>query len=185
MQSNIEASMDEVRAGEFFQSKHNNLYQVITVATHAETRQKLVVYQELFGTFSVYALPIEIFFSDFIKQSEPKLQVDSTKKTVEQKSTEMREEQQDSKVKPQRDKLDNKYCFIDENPKTLMDFLDATTDQERLNILHQMQSYIDSYTLDSITVSLDYVPYGTSLDERFYSVCKYLEMKINYESRRK
>lgn len=69
-------------------------------------------------------------------------------------------------------------------PKTLTDFLDAETAQEKLEILGQMRSYIDEFTLDSMAVCLDYVPSGTSIEERYYSICKFLEMKINYESKR-
>ena len=69
-------------------------------------------------------------------------------------------------------------------PKTLTDFLDAETAQEKLEILGQMRSYIDEFTLDSMAVCLDYVPSGTSIEERYYSICKFLDMKINYESKR-
>lgn len=77
------------------------------------------------------------------------------------------------------------YRFIDATPKTLTDFLDADTDTKRLEILHQMRTYIDDFTIDSIAVSLDYVPNGDSIEERYHSICKYLDMKINYESKRK
>lgn len=68
--------------------------------------------------------------------------------------------------------------------RTLSDFLDAKTVQEKLDILGQMRNYVDEFTLDSMAVCLDYVPSGTSIEERYYSICRFLEMKINYESKR-
>ena len=62
------------RPGEKYLHFKNKLYQIIAIAQHAETGEKMVVYQALYGTFQTYVLPWFIFVSSGDKQKYPQAQ---------------------------------------------------------------------------------------------------------------
>lgn len=144
------------RSGEQYLHFKQNLYQVITVAEHSETGEKLVIYQALYGDFKIYARPLQMFISPVDREKYPQVQQRYRFQLAEKHKTETV-----SSIK--EDSAEQKKSAEDK----LMEFFDAETMEEKYKILVDMQEEINDHMINNMAVVLDVVIEEGPLERRY------------------
>ena len=174
-------------AGQIYKHFKNKLYQIVAVATHSETKEKMVVYQGLYGDFGVYVRPYDMFMSevDHIKYPEvaQKYRFECVG-VIGQEISEANIENQIEVCKEESKEVEPVVEVNDEvaNPD-LMAFLDAETYEEKKELLVAMRPRITDRLINDIAVSLAVIVEVGDLEQRFrsllYCVSKLDEYEVN------
>ena len=173
------------RPQEIYRHFKGNLYQIVTLAIHSETREELVVYQALYGDYKVYARPLSMFMEEVDRQKYPDvLQKYRFEKVSAAKAAEKQpgqEENGNSHVIPEAamqgtreekgTKQDSGPLPQDDEESALdpqvMEFLDADTYEERLNILASMRHRITDDMINTMAISVDLEIEDGEIEERY------------------
>ncbi len=59
------------RPQEMYRHFKGNLYQIRCIAKHSETRELMVVYQAMYGTFEIFARPLAMFMEEVDREKYP------------------------------------------------------------------------------------------------------------------
>ncbi len=63
--------MQEIYSGRRYRHFKGGLYQVVLIARHSETQERMVVYQALYGDYGFYVRPYEMFASPVKRDKYP------------------------------------------------------------------------------------------------------------------
>lgn len=185
--------------GTFYRHFKNKLYQVIAVATHSETGEKMVVYQALYGDYQVYVRPLEMFISPVDRKKYPDAvqeyrfeqvfpgQMDKLEKNGNEPAAENSEDRGYAAAVENNAEYDNKNQPEEEamGHEWLEHFLDADRLEDRLAVLKQMEGHVTQRELDCIFLSLDLQPEtGKTKTEQISALRRHIQLLRRYDGGR-
>lgn len=151
--------------GGFYKHFKGKLYQVKGIAYHSETKEKMVVYQALYGSFSMYVRPFDMFMSEVDHNKYPQVQQKYRFEQVE--LADDTEDIQEEQVNPY-----------------LLQFLDAESYTEKLNVLAACRDKLDDKLINAMAASMEIeVPEGT-INQRYASLQSCIRTHVKYEGSR-
>ncbi len=196
------------RPGEFYKHFKDKLYQIITVATHTQTEELIVIYQALYGDFGSYARPLEEFMSEVdrvkypeVKQQyrfeqidlKPSIQNSKTEEVRKINSPEVLDTQKVSntlEIPVKNAALEankDSECEIAEEGSVnsvLLDFLDAESYSKKLEVLIINKKHLDDRLINDMAVALDCAVNEGPIENRIQELINCLEAMRRFEDRR-
>lgn len=178
-----------VCAGQLYKHFKDKLYQVVTVAIHSETGEKLVIYQKLYDDYKVYARPYDMFLSEVDHVKYPDVSqkyrfelVNATNNTDNERST--KPEISVAEVHDMIKETVNTEKVPDDVNKHLMEFLDAHTFEEKKRILVSIKNEINDRLIDDMAASIDVTVEAGDIEERYHSLMNCINTRAKYEVNR-
>lgn len=185
------------KSGELYRHFKNKMYQVVTIATHSETREKMVIYQALYGDYEVYARPLEMFVSEVdhvkypdVKQKYRFEKIEREELTQDAKTAKVAEVAPTGQVRAGMTHMEKTVSATDKvqlesgvNPK-LLAFLDADDMEKKYDILLTMRNEIDDQLINNMAVTLDVVIPDGDVQDRYEQLKNCIKTKQRYEIER-
>ena len=202
------------QAGEIYQHFKGKLYRIVTLATHTETGEQLVIYQALYGEFQVFARPLSMFLDKVdakkypdaagkdrfmrIPMAEaaavPQPAAAPSENPVEPQSAAAPSEnpvESRPAAAPSENPVESQSAAApSENPiepqpdPGLLAFLDADSYEEKLEVFASLEGRVDLHLLNAIAASLDLELSEGSLEEQYDTLKNCLMTLERYECNR-
>ncbi|MDE7321436.1 MAG: DUF1653 domain-containing protein [Lachnospiraceae bacterium] len=158
------------RPQEIYRHFKGNIYQIITLARHSETGVKMVVYQQLYAPYEVYARPLEMFMSRIDTRKYPNEKQTYRFEKLDVRGEECTEKNRETSAETLsrilgRGKKEMQAAAAEEKSVEhaeengldpgLLAFLDADSYEKKLQILSSLHPRITDAMIDTMAVSLD------------------------------
>lgn len=178
---------------EIYKHFKGNLYRIVAMAQHSETGEQLVVYQALYGDYQVYARPLPMFLEKVDRSKYPnatqEYRFELCQELIQQPETE-KPQPETKEMQPETERLQSEM----EEPQSpeaelhldplVLEFLDAGSYDERLNILAALHHRITDEMLNIMAMAVDIELGEGNVEERFEEFKNCLLTFEKYESNR-
>lgn len=181
--------------GGFYRHFKNKLYQVKGTAIHSETKEKMVIYQGLYGSYEMYVRPYDMFLSevdhikypDVVQKYRFELIDIKTGKSLEadyEENNQNMESEKSEESEELEESEESEKSEESEEDSKLIRFLDAYDYKEKLDILTSMRGELNDGLIDIMAESIEVaVPEG-DITDRYNSLRKCLMAHTKYEGLR-
>ena len=188
--------MDRPRPQEIYRHFKGNLYQVIAIATHSETREEMVVYQALYGDYKFYVRPLDMFMSKVDRKKYPnadqeyrfeKVSLSDSGNEKQADETSIAREEfrkhpyEESKIMSKSVSEEASDLNID---PLVIEFLDADLAVDKNAILSKLRPVITNDMIDVMAMSLGVVINEGDVYDRFNELRTCLSTIEKFESSR-
>lgn len=155
---------------EIYRHFKGNVYQIITIARHSETKIKMVVYQQLYAPYEIYVRPLDMFMSKIDTKKYPnekqifrfeRIDIrgedrveppkESSAETLNRILSRGKKEPESAASAPKADTKEEEFTL----DPGLVEFLDADSYEKKLQILSSLHNRITDAMIDTMAVSLD------------------------------
>lgn len=173
------------KPGQLYNHFKNKPYQVITVATHADTREEMVVYQALYGDYKCYIRPLESFLSevDHVKYPDVKQKYRFELWSPASEPAVVSNHEMDSVVNQEQKETNDGSENVSVN-EILIKFLDSQSFYKKLEVITSNRKYMNDRLINDMAVSLDCTVDEGPLDQRIQGLITCLQAMCRFEDKR-
>lgn len=183
---------------EMYRHFKGNIYQIRCLAKHSENGEMMVVYQAMYDTFQIYVRPLAMFMEevDFEKYPDARQQyrfellqdseLVSGSRAAEESvsgSQAVEEPVKESDAGPEGTEGAEEMQQLNIDP-LVMEFLEADTYEQRLNILAALRSRITDEMINTMAMAVDLEIKEGDVEERYEELKSCLLTFEKYECNR-
>lgn len=199
---------------EMYRHFKGNIYQIRCLARHSETGEMMVVYQAMYDTFQIYVRPLDMFMEEVDRVKYPGTKqryrfellqdMDDTSlsdrthnyvsaensgqvEATAQADTSERVETSAQSIAPEQTENSVRAAESEEQVNIdplVMDFLDADTYEQRLNILAALRDRVTDDMINTMAVAVDLEIKEGSIEDRYEELRRCLLTFEKYECNR-
>ena len=183
---------------ELYRHFKDKLYQIVTIATHSETREEMVVYQALYGDYKVYVRPLDMFMSEVDRAKYPDVKqkmrfekvtpseetpAKATQVSLEPEKKPMFNFKPTEKSVIMEKSVDEEAQELNLDPRVIQ-FMDADLASEKNDILSKLRPIITNDMIDIMAMSVGVVVNEGDVYDRYNDLRTCLTTMEKFESTR-